>query len=285
MSLSNFSQEPSPKPSPEPSRKRKWLPWRSLAATVIWVVVAVAGTLASVPVVRAGGGPENAVVVVNGDSPSSTLIANHYVAMRGIPDRNVIFLTGIPYQETIELNPFRDLILKPVLSQIEQRGLAGSVDYILYSADFPTTVMVTEHQELLKNLTEKQGQQLQEKFFIDRASLTSATWFAGQLLRDDPSYFSLTSNRYYRLPARDLLTAPFVGDMQADYLRAVAAFPAPESSERFFRWHHDLGVIGETESRPDGSALSVGTVHCETGVTCSGQQMVGSRDSRRLAGQ
>ena len=225
MSLSIFCREPSP--------PRRWLPWRSPAAMAVWVVVALVCTLASRSVAHAGGGPENAVVVVNADSPSSKLIANHYVAMRKIPDRNVIVLSGIPYQETIELNPFRELILKPVLSQIEQRGLVGSVDYILYSADFPTTVRVTRHLDVLKKLTEQQGRGFQAKLFNGSASLTSATWFASQVLRDDPSYLSLQSNRYYRLPARELLSAPFVGDMQADYRQAVAAFSAPVSSERF----------------------------------------------------
>ncbi len=45
---------------------------------------------------RAGGGPENVLLVVNEDSPSSKLIANHYISLRQIPDRNVVYLTDIP---------------------------------------------------------------------------------------------------------------------------------------------------------------------------------------------
>jgi len=34
----------------------------------------------------AAGGPENACLVVNADSASSKMIANHYIAMRKIPN-------------------------------------------------------------------------------------------------------------------------------------------------------------------------------------------------------
>ena len=207
--------------------------FRSLAAIAILANIAWTSSLAGGSAAWAGGGPENAVVVVNASSPSSLLIANHYVASRSIPDRNVIFLDDIPYQESIELDPFRELILKPVLSQIEKRGLAGSVDYILYSADFPTSVRVTQQVERLKELAEAQNSQIQTKLYSGLTSITSATYYAGHLLRDDPSFLGLQSNRYYRLPARELLSRPFVGEMQKKYQEAVAAFPAPVSSERF----------------------------------------------------
>ena len=43
---------------------------------------------------RAGGGPENVAVVVNADSWASLAVANKYVALRRIPECNVIYLTS-----------------------------------------------------------------------------------------------------------------------------------------------------------------------------------------------
>ena len=44
----------------------------------------------------AGGGPENVLLVVNGDSAVSMQIANRYVELRDIPQEHVIRLQDIP---------------------------------------------------------------------------------------------------------------------------------------------------------------------------------------------
>jgi len=73
------------------------------------------------------GGPETAVLVVNADSASSKMIANHYISMRRIPSLNVIYLNGIPSKETISLDKFKELILKPVLSALSERQIASHI--------------------------------------------------------------------------------------------------------------------------------------------------------------
>ncbi len=62
----------------------------------------------------AGGGPENVLVVVNGDSPVSLLVANTYVEMREIPQEHVLWLHDIPYPDSISIDIFRTRIWKPI---------------------------------------------------------------------------------------------------------------------------------------------------------------------------
>ena len=75
------------------------------------------------------GGPENLLLVVNADSPSSLLIANHYISLREIPERNVVYLSDIPDREIIDVAKFKSKILEPILGAIQERKLAGNIDY------------------------------------------------------------------------------------------------------------------------------------------------------------
>ncbi|MDB4766758.1 hypothetical protein OAG71_03620 [bacterium] len=168
----------------------------------------------------AGGGPENVFLVVNGESRSSKVIANHYIAMRNIPPGHVIYLKGISKREIISLPDFRKQILEPVLSEMVLRRINENIDYIVYSSDFPTRVGIGDHQKLLKELV---GSRFQAKIYAPVASLTSMTYFASQVIVDDPTYMTLESNNYYRLPYRSVLRAPFEGDAQEEYRQAVAA--------------------------------------------------------------
>jgi len=90
----------------------------------------------------AGGGPENVAVVVNADSWASLAVANEYVALRRIPECNVIYLSDLPGNLSIDVQQFRELILRPVLQTLERRGLTGQIDAIAYSADLPYSVHV-----------------------------------------------------------------------------------------------------------------------------------------------
>lgn len=59
------------------------------------------------------------------------------------PPVNVVYLHDLPSFEEIKVDQFRDLILKPILKTAEERGIAPQIDYILYSADFPTAIDIT----------------------------------------------------------------------------------------------------------------------------------------------
>jgi len=167
----------------------------------------------------AGGGPENVFLVVNRESESSRVIANHYIELRNIPPNHVFYLSGVTKREIIPLPDFREEILEPILGEMVDRRIEESIDYIIYSSDFPTRVSIADHQRILK----KTVPAFRARVFAPIASLTSMTYFASQVLADDPSYMALTSNNYYRAPYRVGLAKPFVGEVQTEYREAVAA--------------------------------------------------------------
>ena len=171
----------------------------------------------------AGGGPENVVLVVNADSASSKLIANAYINGRSLPARNVIYLSEVPTDELIRHDLFIEKILKPVFQEIDLRKLNRSVDYIVYSADFPTAIRVGDHLRKLKELARKQtGRALpSQEVFSETASITSATYFATAFLKGDPGYLTLNSNSYYRQKAQVLLRQPFYGATQAKFQKTI----------------------------------------------------------------
>ena len=138
----------------------------------------------ALPSALAGGGPENVLVVVNEDSDSSKLIANHYIALRNIPDRNVVYLNRIPFKEATDFETFESRILRPVLRAIEDRELAGSIDYIVYSSDFPTSIRIPEIFKQFGDYVKAQGQDFEKtkKLYNPTASITSLTYLAGNCL-------------------------------------------------------------------------------------------------------
>lgn len=186
-------------------------------------LVAVCGWgLVGMPLPTAhAGGPENLMLVVNANSPSSKLLANHYVDLRKIPSTNIVYLNGLPDKEITTLEVFREQILKPVIAAIKTRGLESHIDYIVYSSDFPTSVKVPEHLNALSKMFEDAGSKLQRKLYLPNASITTLTYFAGAVLKDDPGYMTLQSNSYYRRPASRLLRQPFIGKAQEVYQDAV----------------------------------------------------------------
>lgn len=172
----------------------------------------------------AGGGPENLILVVNAESPSSLLIANHYISLRGIPERNVIYLDGIPERELMDVMVFKRTILQPLLEEIEKRKLAPQIDYIVYSADFPTIITLQHHQNLLIAEAKKQGETLtkeSKRVYNPHGSINAITYFAFSVIKDQPSYMLLNSNFYYRDTTKNLLTHPFVGDTQKEFEAAL----------------------------------------------------------------
>ncbi len=199
----------------------------------IWLAVIVTLTTGLAPaMVWAGGGPENVVVVVNANSASSKMLANYYIRGRNIPARNVIYLNNIPDREIAGWMDFRTLILEPLLAEIENRSLAGSVDYVVYSSDFPTAINVADHKrKLLEMVKAKTNQEVPAQVFNASASITSLTYYASAALQERPGYMLLDSNNYYRMSAEVLLRRPFVGDQQNLFLEAIAKINSDSEQE------------------------------------------------------
>ena len=206
-------------------------PTQAFSSSAVCLLILIVGNCFPANVV-AGGGPENLVLVVNADSASSKMIANTYVEGRGIPSRNVIYLSGIPTGEVTDLENFREKILKPILREIELRKLSTSVDYIVYSSDFPTVITNRDHfEKLKKQIEDRTGKEIQSKLYSANASITSLTYFADAIVLDEPGYMLLDSNAYYRQPAQVLLRRPFHADQQTAFQDAIDKLDSKDESE------------------------------------------------------
>ncbi|NJN06106.1 MAG: hypothetical protein HC814_06740, partial [Rhodobacteraceae bacterium] len=104
---------------------------------------------AGAPFSHAGGGPQNVLLVVNGQSQSSLEVANEYQQLRRLPEENVFhlapsntaaFYTGGDLRRTMTSGLFRTNVLWPVFNYLRTRGLTNHIDYIVYSADIPTRI-------------------------------------------------------------------------------------------------------------------------------------------------
>lgn len=169
-----------------------------------------------------GGGPENTILVVNQNSPASLAVANLYIELRQIPPSNVVYL-DLPFaadQEQITLAEFREKILKPIVEQIQARRLESQIDYIVYSADFPTAITINEAvAKLRKDQPDLAPEAL--KLFRPTASINALTYFAAAVLGNNNAYLSLDSNWYMRQPIDDALRSPFLGDEDRNYRSAL----------------------------------------------------------------
>ncbi|MGQ0614102.1 MAG: TPR end-of-group domain-containing protein [Planctomycetaceae bacterium] len=187
--------------------------------------------VAAAPAV-AGGGPETTLLVVNADSPVSRLIANEYVALRGVPSEQVVWLEGIPHLRVVSLELFRDRILAPVLEAIAARGLEGRIDCIAYSADFPYAVDLD---------APLQGAQV-DQGVTKVGSLTGLTFLARRVMAGELARaVGLRANQYYRrdeAAARRAARPPTQEEL-AHYTQATTALQrrefqaAADAFERF----------------------------------------------------
>lgn len=215
---------------PRVARVYRFFQGAALWLRILSLLAGIISSSSGAPV-WAGGGPENLVLVVNQDDAGSLLLANHYVALRGIPAANVIHLSGVPRQTTITLDQFRTLILKPVFEAIRERKLDQQIDLIVYSGGFPASVNVAPAQEAFFREAATRGDPIPEELkilFSPTASLTALTYFAIPVLENQPVYFSLSSNQYFRGEAARLLTQPFVGDPAKQFDAALEAINAAE---------------------------------------------------------
>ena len=156
----------------------------------------------------AGGGPENVLLVVNRNSPTSVTIANHYIRLREIPAGNVLSLPWDPAAQTTGIDTFRQEILTPVLAAIQKRRLTGQIDYVVYSSDFPWGINVSS--DLAKFLVP--GGQIDPsrlgsgpRLFQPpggpkgaMGSLSGLTYLWQPVMANNAGYLGLTGNQYMR---------------------------------------------------------------------------------------
>lgn len=172
----------------------------------------------------AGIGSENLIVVVNGDSADSRTVANHYVALRQIPSDNVVVLRNVPSEPVTTLEKFRVQILKPLLEEIERRGLAPQTCAVAYSAGFPFGVRIDKHRDRLTDANLR-------KMFTPVASINGVTYFFRYVLADREGYLSPTANLYARMPWERHFANPFIGEDAESFDAANEAVKKEEHAE------------------------------------------------------
>jgi uncharacterized protein (TIGR03790 family) len=84
----------------------------------------------------AGGGPQNALVVVNENSTNSVFLGKEYARQRGIPERNILRIATVT-TNNIELAQFTNEIRNPVEAYLVDTGLDNQVDYLIFAYDIP----------------------------------------------------------------------------------------------------------------------------------------------------
>jgi hypothetical protein len=92
------------------------------------------------------GGGQNILLVVNPDDESALRIANAYQELRGIPDRNVVFITppmsNGSFQYSVTAAVLNDTFVVPLSNAIQGRGLTDQIDYIATIGE-PTRYQIT----------------------------------------------------------------------------------------------------------------------------------------------
>jgi hypothetical protein len=136
---------------------------------------------------KCGGGPENVAVIINPTNQSSMEVANAYIEDRGIPGSNVFYIPWAATGPRASGLHVRDKIIRPILDQIEKRGVREQIDCIAFSTGYPYLV---DCSPLFpgKQLTGPSRPIL---------SLTSAMYLFEYLLDDQPELLALNSNAYF----------------------------------------------------------------------------------------
>jgi hypothetical protein len=156
------------------------------------------------PPAWAGGGPENVAVAVNADSWASLAVANEFIHLRHIPPNNVIYLNlgEVADYSTVDVNYFRDKILKPVFDALHERKISSQIDCLVYSTDLPNAVDATPDLAGRKMPT----------VITQPSSVTGLTYLYRKVLAKNPEYLGFWSdtspnttinpsvNRYARQP-------------------------------------------------------------------------------------
>lgn len=197
--------------------------WPAILIAILWCLISCNEQVA------AGLSGENVALIVNGSSPDSLTIANHYISLRDIPMSNVIVLDDVASGLTVSLDDFRDQILRPVFETINARGLAPQIHLIAYSAGFPTSVNISPHT---KRLTDPN----QQKYQTPTASINSLTYFYRWVLSDSPDYLGWGANFYARGPFARHFANPFGGEKREQFQAAMQAVETEEyqtAAERF----------------------------------------------------
>lgn len=168
-------------------------------------------------------GPENVLVVVNADSQDSLAVANHYIHLRQIPARNVLYLHGITTskkhgKQSSDSKSFKREILDPILKAIETRGLEKQIDCIAYSAGFPTRININP---LIETHLKQTGRKRNGVLHAPWSSITSLTYFNHNAFGARPDFFNLDANHFANPRGFKVFANPFTGQDASRFKAAL----------------------------------------------------------------
>ena len=127
-------------------------------------------------------GPENVFVVASRTHPDSTRLAKAYCKLRSIPATNYYEMDWKSDRIAAMIPTCRDQILRPILREIETRGLARQIDCVTYSSGFP--YLIDFRSEVSNS----------DKYA--KGSLTSMTYLYRRVLAARGDYGQPVTNRY-----------------------------------------------------------------------------------------
>lgn len=171
-------------------------------------------------------GPENVLLVVNPQSSASLAVANHFQYLRGIPPERVFYLPYDPQRELIDVDTFREEILRPVLREADRVNRQGRIDCVVYSAGYPWGVELNKdierylarQEEAAENApgNESGGGDDEKpawpKPLSRRGSLNGLTYLYQGVLAENPAfYMSLRANQYMRRAIPQQADEPTLG--------------------------------------------------------------------------
>ena len=206
-----------------------------------------------------GGGPQNLALVVNAESWASMAVANEFISLRGIPLGNVIYLDNVPNFETVDIDTFREQILKPVLKIIESRHLKSQIDYLVYSSDIPYAVDTNPDHPGVK----------MPQVITPIASITGLTYLHERVLAKDVSYLNLNVNRYTRY-AKIPRDHTFTETEQKSYVEALQLM-----DEKKKKYEEALPLLEELrKTHPKNSELLYNLACCLARVKKLDESMI-----------
>jgi hypothetical protein len=100
---------------------------RTPRLTLFHCIFVVSAFAFSAALVRAGGTPENVILVVDPANPESLYVANYYKAKRDIPDANIVYMSPTPSSYA----QFTSSTLDGFLGSLANLNLTDHIDYVV----------------------------------------------------------------------------------------------------------------------------------------------------------
>jgi len=107
-------------------------PWRCLALGCLLLLV-------TTPTLRAGGSPENLLVIIDPANRDSLYVGNYYVHARDIPDRNIIYMA----QSAASFQQFAVDNLDALFGHMANKDIENHVDYIVLVPGSPYRILAS----------------------------------------------------------------------------------------------------------------------------------------------